>query len=215
MILYKDGDFYTLYSAYIGIMVPSFPTAPTATDASVPFWQKHALAWGHRKSNLERRRMSGLGYITYGIDEEKSAFYYDITTHQPSLHIPTGLDRNVQWRQTNIWKVDIDTVRLFLANINGSPIFIFGNGDNIEDVWDLSNEIIVLTLNTEDTHLRLTNRTSNSFESHPGELDLAEQMGQAIFEKSQKCDSHKVHYVDGGQSIDAVMKDILRIEIQS
>ena len=46
IVLYREDDFFTLYSAYIGFKVPSFPTAPTATDESVPFWKKHALAWG-------------------------------------------------------------------------------------------------------------------------------------------------------------------------
>lgn len=46
IVLYKEGDGYVLYSAYIGRRVPSFPTAPTATNESVPFWKKHALAWG-------------------------------------------------------------------------------------------------------------------------------------------------------------------------
>jgi len=46
IILYKHDSFYMLKSAYIGIKVPSFPTAPTASNESVPFWMKHALAWG-------------------------------------------------------------------------------------------------------------------------------------------------------------------------
>ncbi|MBC7565170.1 hypothetical protein H7100_03015 [Candidatus Saccharibacteria bacterium] len=46
IILYKQNDFYVLYSAYIGFNVPSFPTAPTATEDSTPFWKTHALAWG-------------------------------------------------------------------------------------------------------------------------------------------------------------------------
>jgi len=46
LVLYKNEDIYTLYSAWVGILVPSFPTAPTATPDSIPFWKVHALAWG-------------------------------------------------------------------------------------------------------------------------------------------------------------------------
>lgn len=46
VVLYKKDDHYILYSAYVGLKVPSFPSSPTATAESIPFWKTHALVWG-------------------------------------------------------------------------------------------------------------------------------------------------------------------------
>ena len=46
VVLYKHDDYYELYSTWVGLLVPSFPTAPTATADSIPFWKEHALVWG-------------------------------------------------------------------------------------------------------------------------------------------------------------------------
>jgi len=46
VVLYKHDDYYELCSTWVGLIVPSFPTAPTATADSVPFWKEHALVWG-------------------------------------------------------------------------------------------------------------------------------------------------------------------------
>ena len=155
--------------------------------------------------------LTKLGYVAYGIDEEKAASYYDLNTDAPSVSIPLGIDRNLEWRNTNVWMIDINKVRSLPLAKGSSHTFIFCNGYNVEDVWNYCDEVIILTLNDEDTRLRLTSRTSNSFGSHPGELELAEQMGRVIYDKSKKYPQNKIHYINTAQNLDDIVNEILGI----
>lgn len=56
LILYKEDDFYVLHTAYIGILVPSFPDTAAATPESLPFWREHALSWGTQEVQLGTER---------------------------------------------------------------------------------------------------------------------------------------------------------------
>jgi broad-specificity NMP kinase len=169
---------------------------------------------GTGKSTL-LHKLSELGYVAYGIDEEKAASYYDLRTGALSTDIPIGSNRNIEWRKTNVWKINMDKVRSLSLASGTAPTFIFCNGHNIEDVWNYCDEVIILTLNDEDTRIRLTTRTSNSFGSHPGELELAEQMSKTIYEKSNNYKSKKTHYIDTKQNVDDIVAEILDITSKS
>lgn len=161
------------------------------------------------------KKLSELGYVAYGVDEEKAASYSDLNTNQPTVDIPIGVNRNMEWRKANVWRINMDIVRSLSLASGSQPTFIFCNGQNVEDVWDYSDKVIILTLSNEETRERLTTRTSNSFGSHPGELELAEQMSKTIYEKSKEYTDKNIYYIDTTKRLNDIVDEILSISNKS
>ncbi|MBC7459610.1 AAA family ATPase [Candidatus Saccharibacteria bacterium] len=161
------------------------------------------------------KKLFKLGYVAYGVDEEKAASYSDLNTNQPTVDIPIGVNRNMEWRKANVWRINMDIVRSLSLASGSQPTFIFCNGQNVEDVWDYSDKVIILTLSNEETRERLTTRTSNSFGSHPGELELAEQMSKTIYEKSKEYTDKNIYYIDTTKRLNDIVDEILSISNKS
>lgn len=58
------------------------------------------------------------GLLAYGIDEENLAGYFNIEANRPSERIPEGMERNLDWRKTNKWRVDMNKVSDYSAPSN-------------------------------------------------------------------------------------------------
>jgi len=97
------------------------------------------------------KELAKLGYTAYGLDEEKVAGYFNLITNAPSETIPQGLDRNLEWRKDNVWYVDINKVHTLAVAKDDTPTFYLGYASNIEDLWDMCDEIIILQLDDETT----------------------------------------------------------------
>ena len=111
-----------------------------------------------------------LGYTAYGLDEERVAGYFDTSTNSPSTYIPMGIDRNLEWRKHNVWRLDINKLRALSVANDSKPTFYCGYASNIEELWDICDDIIILQLSDDETIKRLKQRIDNSFGKHPGEL---------------------------------------------
>jgi hypothetical protein len=169
---------------------------------------------GTGKSTL-MNEVRNRGYLTYGLDEEKIAGYFDIERNTPSLIIPTGLDRNLEWRKSNVWKANLDKLNALKFAPDSEPTFIFGNAVNIEEIWQSSAAVIVLQLDDDTTRHRLINRTNNMFGKHPGEIELALKTSQVISNKAKAHSSSNVHYLDSSSDVSELATAIINIGIKS
>ncbi|MES2630823.1 MAG: AAA family ATPase [Patescibacteria group bacterium] len=151
------------------------------------------------------------GFVAYGLDEEKVAGYFNLTTNAPSINVPQGLNRNPEWRKENVWHVDVAKVRNLAVALDGKPTFYLGYAVNIEDLWDISDEIIILQLNDDITKSRLEQRTSNSFGKHPGELELAITNSDVIYKKAISYAKHPVHFVDASLNTQDIASKIIKL----
>lgn len=152
-----------------------------------------------------------LGVTAYGLDEEKVAGYFNLVTGAASQNIPQGLDRNLDWRKDNVWQVDIEKVRKLVSSSDNNPTYYIGYATNIEDLWDICDQIIILKLDDNTTRDRLKNRKNNSFGKHPGELELAILNSKQISNKANSYKKHPVYYVDAASSVEDVASHILKI----
>lgn len=169
---------------------------------------------GTGKSTL-MNEVSERGYLTYGLDEEKIAGYFDTELNTPSVNIPTGLDRNLEWRKHTVWKADLNKLRTLKLAPDNEPTFIFGNAVNIEEIWRLSAAVIVLQLDDDTTRQRLLNRTNNNYGKHPGEIELALETSRVIRNKAKAYSSVEVYYLDSILDISNLATTIIEIGIKS
>lgn len=150
-----------------------------------------------------------LGYTAYGLDEERVAGYFDTSTNSPSTYIPMGIDRNLEWRKHNVWRLDINKLRA-LSVANGSkPTFYCGYASNIEELWDICDDIIVLQLSDDETIKRLKQRTDNSFGKHPGELQLAIENSKTLRSKTDTYPRGDVRCIDASLDINDVVSKVI------
>ncbi len=157
------------------------------------------------------KELTTQGYTAYGLDEENAAGYFSLISNAPSSDIPQGLDRNLEWRKNNVWYVDIDKVRTLTAAEDDKPIYYLGYASNIEDLWDICDEIVILQLDDETTIERLKRRTDNSFGKHPGELELALENSKAIYNKAKTYSRHPVHLMDASLGVQDIVSNILTV----
>lgn len=169
---------------------------------------------GTGKSTILKELIS-LGQIAYGLDENKVAGYYDLAKDMPSVNIPQGLNRNLEWRKNNVWRVDMSKVHTLAVAKDNKPTFYLGYASNVEDLWDICDEIIILQLNDETTVERLWYRTDNSFGKHPGELQLAIENSKKIYIKAESYSKHPVHFIDASLDIQSIVLEIIRISDKS
>ncbi|RZK66033.1 MAG: hypothetical protein EOO85_27410 [Pedobacter sp.] len=155
--------------------------------------------------------LAKLGYIAYGLDEEKVAGYFNTRLNNASTHIPQGLDRNLEWRKDNVWRVDINKLRALSVAKDNKPTFYCGYASNIEELWDICDEIIILQLSDDATLERLQQRTNNSFGKHPGELELATANSKIIDKKAKAYKNHRLHFIDGSLDVQSVVSKIIEI----
>lgn len=156
-----------------------------------------------------------LGYTAYGLDEERVAGYFNISSNAPSENIPQGLDRNLEWRKDNVWRVDMSKVRTLSAAKDSKPTFYIGYASNIEDLWEICDEIILLQLDDKTTIERLQQRSTNSFGKHPGELQLAIENGITIYNKAKSYKRSNVHFIDASLNINNIVSEVVEISHKS
>lgn len=169
---------------------------------------------GTGKSTL-MHEVSRRGYLAYGLDEEKIAGYFDTELNAPSTNIPTGPDRNPEWRRHTVWKADLNKLDALRCAPDNEPTFIFGNAVNIEEIWKLSAAVIVLQLDDNLTRRRLLDRTNNNFGKHPGEIELAFETSRVISGKAEAYSLSKVHYLDSTLDVAELASSIIDIGIKN
>ncbi len=157
------------------------------------------------------KELTRLGFTAYGLDETKVAGYYNLLSDSPSVNIPQGLDRNLEWRKDNVWCVDMNKVRTLVTTKDDKSTFYLGYAANIEDLWDICDQIIILQLDDKTTIERLQHRTDNSFGKHPGELELALENSKAVLNKAQTYTQHPVHFIDASLEVQDITSNILKI----
>ncbi len=110
-----------------------------------------------------------------------------------------------------MWYVDINKVHTLAVAKDDTPTFYLGYASNIEDLWDMCDEIIILQLDDETTIKRLQHRTDNSFGKHPGELQLAIENSKTIYSKAKSYTQKPIHIIDASSDIQDIVLEIVKI----
>ena len=131
---------------------------------------------GAGKSTV-RAELSARGFVAHDVDEDgyKSWYRRDSGTRAREQRAWADTDRSWQGRY---WlKVDrAKVVRLAAeARAAGGPVFLCGTGPNDDEIWDLFDIVVNLTISDSVLKHRLGTRMNNDYGKHPD--DLADIVG--------------------------------------
>lgn len=165
---------------------------------------------GSGKSTV-RKELVRLGYTAYDVDEDKLKAWYDKKTNVLAEHQKPWEesleDRN--WRQNYLLKVERHHIEEIAKAARGSskPVFVTGVNPNDNEIWDLFDKVIHLSVSNETLEHRLEHRTSK-YGKHPDDRENILKWNKTIDSQNE---ANGAVIVNAEQPLDQIIKDILRI----
>jgi dephospho-CoA kinase len=162
---------------------------------------------GSGKSTI-RQALQRKGFVAYGGAEDGLAAFFDNKTGERTDWVASS-DRTPEWSRRHTWKIPRRTIEEIKQNNEGKPTFICAVTRNDKDeLWDLFDKVIALTIDEDTLKHRLANRTNNDVGKSKHELEVLIER-----QKTAKAEYKKLgaHLVDATQPIDQVVKEIIKI----
>lgn len=143
-----------------------------------------------------------LGYESHDVDREGFAAHY---------HTETGkrADRAVRTREfhdAHDWKMSRSMVEELAEKAKGKIIFLCGVVSNENEVWDLFDRVVALTVDEQTLRERLASRDNNEFGKSEDELQMVLEWHKLAEEQYRK---HGAIVIDGTQPLEDVVERIL------
>jgi broad-specificity NMP kinase len=163
---------------------------------------------GTGKSTV-RQKLLRQGHIAYGGAEDSIAAFYNNETGQRLEGWVEAKDRNLEWKSKYTWKIARETIEQLKNRAKDKTIFLCAATRNdVDELWDLFDTVIALTIDEETLRHRLGTRTNNDVGKTQDEL-------QSILERQklarQRYESLGATIVDGTQPIEKVVDEIVMI----
>ncbi len=149
------------------------------------------------------------GYHAHGVDEEGYGEWLNKTTGEVDSfpEDDSSLDLH-DWFATHTWVINEEKVRRLAAHARENPeaVFLCGNANGDERVWNEFEKVFVLKVDDETVKSRVATRTNNHFGKHPRELKAIMEWHETMYDIYEGYGSVTI---DATRSIEAVTQDIL------
>jgi dephospho-CoA kinase len=149
------------------------------------------------------------GYEAYGGAEDNIAAFYDNETGQRLDGWVEAKDRTPEWTATHTWKIARQTIEELKDQAKDKPIFLCAVTHNdTDELWDLFDKTIALTIDEATLKHRLATRTNNDVGKSPDELQsilLRQKVARERYEGIGAI------VVDATQPVDRVVDEIIEI----
>lgn len=108
-------------------------------------------------AELKRR-----GYNAYDVDMDGVAAFYHIKSGRKIGQAEASV-RTPEWRKHHAWQMSRETVEDLAKQAKNNLVFLCGAAANDEDMYDLFDTIIALSLNADTLEQRLLSRTGSEY----------------------------------------------------
>lgn len=154
-----------------------------------------------------RQSLIDRGYTALGGAEDGLAAFYVNETGERIDRWVTANERTPEWYDTHTWKIPRATIEQLKASSIDKPIFVCATTTNEKDeLWDLFDTVIALTIDERTLRSRIATRTNNDVGKTPEELEAILQRQQTAQEDYERLGAI---LVDATRPIEHVVDEIL------
>ncbi|WP_214400977.1 AAA family ATPase [Pseudonocardia lacus] len=126
---------------------------------------------GSGKSSV-RRELLRRGHLAHDTDEDDLSSWRRATTGEPVARPDAATDRTREWYAEHEWSLPRRKVEGLVAGAGERSVFLCGSPTNGDELADLYDVVVCLTLDADTLRHRLAGRTGEEFGSAPDELRL-------------------------------------------
>lgn len=153
-----------------------------------------------------RQELQRKGFVAYGGAEDGLAAFFNNETGERTDWVKSS-DRTSEWNKHHTWKIPRKTIEELRQNSEGKTVFLCAVTRNDKDeLWDLFDTVIALTINEDTLKHRLATRTNNDVGKSKHELEVLIER-----QKTAKAEYEKLgaYLVDATRPIDQVVEEII------
>lgn len=154
------------------------------------------------REELQRR-----GYEAHDTDENDLSAWQNMATGKFVSFPENPNERDNKWHDVHKWRMSRQKVEELAQHAKNKLVFLCGSPNNADDMLDLYDQVICLTLDKASLQHRLTNRTSNDYGKGPDELNSILGWHDSFQERYR---SSGAIMVDASKPVTEVVNDILR-----
>ena len=118
------------------------------------------------REELQRR-----GYEAHDTDENDLSSWRQKLTGRPVIRPTDSSDRTNEWYADHEWQMSRQKVEELAKHAKNKLVFLCGSPTNADDMLDLYDQVVCLTLDKATLQNRIANRTDNDFGKAPDELN--------------------------------------------
>lgn len=152
------------------------------------------------------KALSAKGYTAIDIDEEGLSSRYDKDTWNRASALPPANQSSSTWYLEREWKIKPGELLKIKQPAQSEIVFVCGITDNFNEIKDIFDKIICLTLDEAAIRKRLATRTTNNFGKNAAELEYIFSKHEAYEEDNKDFGSIMV---DASRSLAEVIDAIL------
>jgi len=142
------------------------------------------------------------------VDEDGFTSWFHRTTHTPASQRKAWEEASLKWRRSYWLEIDRGRVEELAqrAAADARPVFLCGTTSNDNDIWDLFDRVIQLSVGDDVLQDRLAARTNNDYGKHPD--DLGDILGwNGTIDGRHRASGAVV--IDADRPVDDVVDDIV------
>ncbi len=160
---------------------------------------------GAGKSSV-RNELQRRGYEAYDTDDGLTAWHHK-TTNKVVERPTNEKDRTKEWYEAHDWKMSIEKVKELATKAKNKPIFLCGSPSNADEMLDLYDIVICLTVDKDTLQKRINSRTDNDFGKAPDELKNILGWHEAF---QNRYRGYEAIMIDANRPLHEVVDDILK-----
>ncbi len=149
--------------------------------------------------------LSERGYLAVDADMGAAAWVHR-TTGEVTSAADTG-PLNQEWFRDHQWLLLRSRVEALIESAEGRPAFLCGMAQNDEELWDLFDVAVCLTLDDATIRKRVALRRGNPFGKAPAEIEAIQAINGPL---TAKYAAIGAPLVDAAQPLEQVVADVLR-----
>jgi broad-specificity NMP kinase len=160
---------------------------------------------GVGKSSV-RKELQRRGYEAHDTDEDGISSWQNKATNEPVEYPDDRYRRTKEWYGQHEWRISRQKVKEFVARAKNKPIFLCGSPTNADDMLDLYDKVICLTIDKQTLQHRIAARTDNDYGKAPNELSDILGWHESFQERYK---NYGVVLIDAGKPLNEVVDEIL------
>jgi AAA domain len=164
---------------------------------------------GSGKSTV-RAELRARGFVAHDVDEDGYKSWYRRDSGTPAREQRAWVDADRPWQRRYWLRVDRAKVVCLAADAKaaGGPVFLCGTGPNDDEIWDLFDVVVNLTIGETVLKHRLGTRTNNDYGKHPE--DLADIVGwNSVVAENMRAWGAVI--IDAERPLAVVVDDVVRV----
>lgn len=150
-----------------------------------------------------RKELERLGYEAHDADDDDMGGPHNKLTNQ---RVTYPNKPSEQWYQEHCYRLMPEAVRRLKKKAANKTIFLSGTASNEDEVWDLFDDVLFLSIDLETLKSRILNRTNNDYGQQPHEM---EEIIQKYHADQEKCQRLSLTRIDATMPIQDVIKEII------